>query len=383
MTVNILADENIPAVEDYLGHYGPIRRVRGRGLSRSQLRDVDVLLVRSVTPVDSTLLAGTPVTFVGTATSGIDHIDRAYLEAQGIGFAYAAGANANSVVEYVLSAIAAVENKLEQLFAGGTVGIVGYGHVGSALAARLAALGVRYRVYDPWLDPQSVSHRADLETVLGCDVVSLHPELTMLEPWPSHHLVDAAALARMSPGTLLINASRGPVVDNEALLGCLGESRGPLTVLDVWDPEPGISVPLLQQVTLGTPHVAGYSHDGKLRATAMLGEALASHLQQLPPPRESPVNDPPPVEVPAALSDAGMLRFLLFSRYDIRVDDARLREVILQQNSVDGAGFDQLRKTYPQRRELAGSRVRTPDVAHFDSLIKGLGCIPSPASEAP
>ncbi len=152
MSLTILADENIPAVEHYLGALGRVQRVNGRTLERAQLQDVDILLVRSVTRVDEALLAGCPVKFVGTATSGFDHIDRRLSGAHGIAFAYAPGSNANSVVEYVLAAIAAVGDKLEQLLAGGVVGIVGYGAIGKAVAARLAALGIRYRIYDPWLD---------------------------------------------------------------------------------------------------------------------------------------------------------------------------------------------------------------------------------------
>jgi erythronate-4-phosphate dehydrogenase len=149
VTLCILADENIPAVEYYFGADTAVRRIGGRVLQRSHLQGVDILLVRSVTQVNEALLHDTSVKFVGTATSGVDHIDQDYLRQRGIGFAHAPGSNANSVVEYVLAAIAAVSDKLEQLLTGGTVGIVGYGVIGSAMAARLGALGIPYQVYDP------------------------------------------------------------------------------------------------------------------------------------------------------------------------------------------------------------------------------------------
>ncbi|HEY6132122.1 MAG TPA: 4-phosphoerythronate dehydrogenase, partial [Halioglobus sp.] len=274
MSLRILVDENIPAAEHFLGAVGQVRYVNGRMIERSQLQSVDVLLVRSVTRVDEALLSGSPVKFVGTATSGIDHIDRDYLQRRGIAFAHAPGANANSVVEYVLAAIATVGDKLEQLLAGGVAGIVGYGNIGKAVAARLAALNIRYLVYDPWLDQDAVPCAAELNQILDCDLVSLHPELTAAQPWPSHHLLGASELRRLRPDTLLINASRGQVIDNSALLARLEAGRGPLTVLDVWAGEPNISWDLLQRVTLGTAHIAGYSLDGKLRATRMLSDAV-------------------------------------------------------------------------------------------------------------
>jgi erythronate-4-phosphate dehydrogenase len=380
VSLSILADENIPAVEHYLGALGCVQRVSGRTLAPAQLQGVDVLLVRSVTRVDETLLAGSSVRFVGTATSGLDHIDRDYLTRQGIAFAYAPGSNANSVVEYVLSAIAAVGVTLEKLLTGGVVGIVGYGIIGKAVAARLKALGVHYRVYDPWLDQNTVSHAVSFDEILECDVVSLHPELTTEKPWPSHHLLGSVELKCLRPDALLINASRGPVLDNAALLSLLDRGVGPQTVLDVWEGEPDISSPLLQRVALGTAHIAGYSLDGKLLATRMLSEAVTARLQLPAPPRESPADDAPALVVSDTLSKAELVRYLLQSRYDISQDDALLRRAILgnREASGRGPGFDQLRKAYRERRELVGSVVygalRVPGQVE---LIRALGCIPA------
>ena len=152
MTLNIVADENMEGVIEAMDDIGPVHLVNGRTLRREDLQEADVLLVRSVTPVNEALLNSTPVRFVGTATSGFDHVDRAYLQREGIDFAHAAGSNANAVVEYVLGAIAMVDDKLEQLFAGGWVGIIGYGTIGKSLASRLSKLGISYVVYDPWLE---------------------------------------------------------------------------------------------------------------------------------------------------------------------------------------------------------------------------------------
>jgi len=377
MSLTILADENIPAVEHYLGGIGRVQSVNGRTLQRAQLESVDALLVRSVTRVDAALLDGCPIKFVGTATSGFDHIDREYLDERGIAFAYAPGSNANSVVEYVLAAIAAVGEKLEQLLAGGVVGIVGYGFIGKTMAARLAALGIRYRIYDPWLDHSSIPHVADFNAVLDCDVVTLHPQLTRQQPWPSYHLLGAAQLQRLRPDALLINASRGAVVDNAALLAQLDGGRGPLTILDVWEGEPDISCNLLQRVTLGTAHIAGYSLDGKVLATRMLAEALTSHLGLPPSPMVSPAEGTTALSVSDTLSAAGLVRHLVQSRYDILRDDALLRQAMLVDAPAAGRGqrFDLLRKTYFERRELAGSTVCGALQPEHIALVSALGCI--------
>ena len=382
MSLSILADENIPAVEHYFGGGVAVRRVGGRKLQRSHLQGVDVLLVRSVTQVNEALLHDTSVKFVGTATSGVDHIDLDYLRQQGIGFAHAPGSNANSVVEYVLAAIAAVTDKLEQLLAGGSVGIVGYGVIGNAMAARLRALDIHYQVYDPWLDDKAISNPASLASVLGCEVVTLHCELTRQQPWPSFHLLGESRLACLLPDGLLINASRGPVVDNQAMLALLETGRAPATVFDVWEGEPRLQHALLRQVTLGSAHIAGYSLDGKLQATRILSDAAAVQLGLALPDQVSPAGEPAALVVPEALAGVALLRHLLEARYDIRRDDALLRSATLGQDIARaGLDFDLLRKQYRERRELVGSPVYGDFQQGDIELVRGLGCVPM-ATEA-
>ena len=376
MSLRILADENIPAADYFFAPLGEVRHTNGRNLQRAELEGIDALLVRSVTRVDESLLAGSAVRFVGTATSGVDHIDRDYLARNSISFSHAPGSNANSVVEYVLAAIAAVEDKLERLLVGGRVGVVGYGVIGKMLVSRLAALGIDYCVFDPWLAAGVVSHPATLAEVLACNVVTLHPELTREQPWPSFHLLSQAELECVDSNALLINASRGPVIDNAALLARLEKGRAPCTVLDVWEGEPKIDAALLGRATLGSAHIAGYSLDGKLLATRMLRDALAAHLQHPPIDQVSPAGELPVITIEAGLKGAALLRFLLQSRYDITEDDSLLRDAVLGNvSAVAGDGFDRLRKTYGERRELLGSQViGTLHSAADRALVQGLGC---------
>lgn len=372
--LRILADRNIPAVEDCFGHLGTVRTVEGRTLQVTELADVDVLLVRSVTRVDAPLLAGTPVRFVGSATAGVDHIDLPWLQHSGIGFGAAPGANANSVVEYVLAAIAAVDDCLERLLAGGRVGIVGYGHVGSLLARRLQALGIASLHCDPWLDRRALAVPAGLDEVLACDVLSLHPSLTTVDPWPSHHLLGPEALSMLRGDQLLINASRGPVLANDVLLARLQQPDPPRCVLDVWEFEPTVPPALLEQVDFGTPHIAGYSHDAKLAATRMLARALQEQLG-LQSAEVEPGAPAPEVELPPEVAGGDLLRHLCGLRYDLAADDLRLRDAVLGVPQTEArVAFDRLRRDYPMRRELAGSRVRVTNREQVP-LVSAMGAV--------
>jgi erythronate-4-phosphate dehydrogenase len=377
MTLQVLADANIPAVEACLGDLAQVSRFEGRRLDRAALAGVDALLVRSITPVNRALVAGTGLRFVGTATSGFDHVDRGALAEAGIGFAHAPGSNANAVVEYVLAAVAALGSHLEGLLQGGQVGVVGYGQVGRALVARLEGLGVSCRVFDPWLEQDSLPGASGLVDVLCCPVVSLHCELTRELPWPSEHLLGPAELLRLPRGGLLINASRGAVVDNRALLRVLAERPDLDVVLDVWEGEPDIRADLLEQVALGTAHIAGYSLDGKYRGTGMICRALLQDAglgSDLPGPGLPPA---PALRLAAGVSGAALVRALLRQRYDILRDDALLRGAVIGAGRVEARErFDRLRREYPERRELAGSGLTARELKDPDrALLIGLGCV--------
>ncbi len=372
--LRVVADENMPAVETLLGESATVTRCNGRELSSNDLRDADVLFVRSVTPVDSALLEGTPVRFVGTATSGTEHVDLDYLARRGIGFARAAGANANSVAEYVLAAVAAFPGHFERLMAGGSAGVIGQGPVGRAVAHRLRALGADCLVYDPWLAPETLPGSASLEEVLACDLVSLHPELTRRQPWPSYHLLGESELAGLKDQQLLVNASRGAVVDNRALGLRLQQPDRPRVVMDVWEGEPGLDCALLDAVDLGTAHIAGYSLDGKILATRMLCEAMARALGLALPDGPGEPGAYREYSAAPALRGPELVRDLLGQSYAIRDDDRRLRQACCGDEPV-AVTFDALRRNYPERRELAGHVVAGVDAAQRD-VVLALGCIP-------
>lgn len=366
--MRILADANMAGVDTLFGGLGEVERFDGRTLAAAQLDGVDVLLVRSITRVDEALLAHSTLRFVGTATSGFDHVDRDALQRRGIPFAWAPGSNADSVVDYVLSVLCHHPQKLAALLAGERLGIIGYGHIGRRLQQRLDRLGIGVVAYDPWLDAGDYPVLGDLASVLGCPVVSMHAALTDASPWPSRHMLDIEALGGLPDEALLINAGRGELVATDVLLE-LHEARPDLSlVLDVWEREPQIDQALLDVVRFGTAHIAGYSYDGKLRATEMLRDSLCKALDLELEDRGSPL-PALDVDVPAGLDTGEILCLLVKRVYDVAEDDRLLRAAM-------PGGFDALRKQYRQRRELSSLRVANAAALEAEALAlcRALGC---------
>lgn len=360
--MHILADENIPLVDEFFAGFGEIRRMPGRSINRAALENVDVLLVRSVTRVDREMLEGSAVRFVGTCTIGTDHLDLDYFEQAGIEWASAPGCNARGVVDYVLGGLLALSEVRGEALARRRFGVVGAGEVGGRLLEVLRGLGWDVRVCDPPRQVREAGDFVSLDEVLAeCDVISLHTPLTLGGDWPTFHLFDQARLSRLRPGTWLINASRGAVVDNAALRDLLLQRPDLEAVLDVWEGEPQVDVALAGLCRIATPHIAGYSLDGKLRGTAQIYAALcaargvepAIELAQLMP-------GPALTELVFASSaePAEMQATLCRAVYDPRRDDADFRRSLLGDEAQRRAGFDLLRKQYPPRREIDGLKVR-------------------------
>ena len=359
----ILADENIAEVESWFGHLGQIECCPGRLISAAAVKDADMLLVRSVTAVNESLLAGSRVRFVGSCTIGVDHIDQLYLQNQGIGFAHAPGCNAEAVVDYVLAALTDYVITEERDLFEMTIGIVGVGEVGGRLQQRLNALDIRVLANDPPRQAQGTKGLVSLEQVLQrADVVCLHTPLTRSGQYPSYRLINAERLAQMKPGALLLNAGRGDVIVGGALLAEL-EKGHIKAVLDVWPDEPALDRRLLEKTQIATPHIAGYSLAGKLRGTAMIYQAACGFLQVEPmchslalPTEELPL--------PAGFEQLNGLQQLcriIKSAYSIEQDDQQFRTAILPASQV-ATEFDRQRKIYAVRPEF--SEFKLPQNLH-------------------
>ncbi|ACY47156.1 D-isomer specific 2-hydroxyacid dehydrogenase NAD-binding protein [Rhodothermus marinus DSM 4252] len=364
--LRIVADENIPFAREAFRGFGVVRPLPADQITPATVRNCDVLLVRSVTRVDAALLEGSRVQFVGSATSGIDHVDLAYLQKRGIAFAHAPGANADAVVEYVLAALLELAVRRNVPLRGRVAGIVGCGHIGGRLARRLPALGLEVLCCDPPLAEQTGrSDFVSLETILAeADIVTLHVPLTRTGPHATYHLIDAAALARLRPSAWLLNTSRGAVVDGRSLLEARRQGRPEAVVLDVWEGEPAPDPELVAHVDLATPHIAGHSYDGKVRATLMLAEALARHLNLPLRADDSELLQPQPGDrldlIPPdyRLPEAQWLAELVRQMYDIAADDARFR-IVMQNGTPERRAerFLELRRTYPRRRSFSVHRI--------------------------
>ena len=360
--MHILADENIPLVDEFFAGFGEIRRMPGRSINRAALENVDVLLVRSVTRVDREMLEGSAVRFVGTCTIGTDHLDLDYFEQAGIEWASAPGCNARGVVDYVLGGLLALSEVRGEELARRRFGVVGAGEVGGRLLEVLRGLGWDVRVCDPPRQVREAGDFVSLDEILAeCDVISLHTPLTLGGDWPTFHLFDQARLSRLRPGTWLINASRGAVVDNAALRDLLLQRPDLEAVLDVWEGEPQVDVALAGLCRIATPHIAGYSLDGKLRGTAQIYAALCA-ARGVEPAIELAQLMPGPALTELAFASsaepAEMLATLCRAVYDPRRDDADFRRSLLGDEAQRRAGFDLLRKQYPPRREIDGLKVR-------------------------
>ena len=380
----IVADSKTPLPEKSFGRLGDLRVLETPAINRESLRDADMVVVRSETKVNQRLLEGTGVRFVGTATIGTDHVDVGYLRARGIGFASAPGSNAKSVAEYVVAALLELGHRRRLPLEGKTIGVVGVGNVGTRVARMARALGMEVLLNDPPLARLSGDSRyLALDDLMSADIVTLHVPLTYSGDDPTFHLFDEQRITRLKPGVILVNTSRGPVVDAKPLQKRLvsGELGG--AVLDVWEGEPEIDVELLAATDLGTPHIAGYSHDGKVNAARMIfdsasrffgidaqwfGDGDESKTENL---RFAFGND----------SAESIVRVFVRHCYDIEVDDTLLRGLHSLQAERRGEYFRRLRSTYRLRREFFHYAPEVPQ-EHRDLIpvLRDLGFRPLPSS---
>ena len=373
--MKILVDENIPFGREAFGRLGDVVTLHGRKMDAAAVRDADMLIIRSITKVGRELLDGSRVRFVGTCTIGTDHVDEACLRERGIAFASAPGCNANSVAEYIVCALLVLAKRGGCRLEGKTIGVVGIGNVGGRVVAKCEALGMKVLQNDPPLARLFPCEKRflPLEALMESDFISLHVPLTKTGADKTWHMADAAFLERMKLGAVLFNTCRGAVLDSAAIPP--RDFRLPQSlVLDVWEGEPAINAAILDRAALGTPHIAGYSYDGKVNGTTMVYQAACEFVQSrtgVPPVPSSPIDRrdacptlvmPPSPHARLTLDATGrddedVLREAALAVYDIEADDRRLRAIAGLPAGERGAYFDRLRKEYPQRREFQNSTI--------------------------
>lgn len=361
--MKVVVDDKIPALKGVLDPYADVLYKEGKAISKEDLVDADALIVRTRTLCNKDLLEGTSVRMVATATIGTDHMDLAWLEQKGIHWCNAPGCNSGSVKQYIASVLA-------HLILDGTVpsettlGIVGVGMVGSKIESLAKALGFKVLLNDP---PRARREGADkfcsLDYLLSnSDIITFHTPLIRQGEDATFHLMDESKLALLKKGAVVINSSRGEVCETRAMQKGLDNGQISRLVLDVWENEPNIDSKLHNKVWIGTPHIAGYSVDGKSNGSTMTIHAIAREFG-LPlqdwQPTSLPVPDYPFIHLdnnsePAYLTAAKAI----LRTYDILEDDKRLRE--------DPEDFEKQRGSYPVRREfhiweITPSRATRPE----------------------
>jgi len=376
--MKIVCASSMPFAREAFGMLGDVTVLDGRSISAADVSQADVLAIRSTTKVDRELLAGSQVKFVGTATIGTDHMDLPYLEEKGIRWCYAPGCNATSVSEYVTAALLLLARRHGFTLSGKTIGVIGVGNVGGRVIMKMSALGMVIMANDPprqrsegdrisiqtdsdriWTDLRFV----DLDTLLGtADVVSLHIPLTREGRDRTFHMVDDRFFERLKKGCIFINSARGAIVDTDSLIKSLESGRVSQAVIDTWENEPAYSVRLSELVELGTPHIAGYSFDGKVKGTEMVYREVCRFLDRKPRWRSDDAlatNADVELTVDAeGREEEEVLADMVGAAYDIAADDGLLRQTLGRSTESRAGEFDRLRRQYPVRREFPFTRVR-------------------------
>ncbi|OFY46799.1 MAG: hypothetical protein A2X22_04875 [Bacteroidetes bacterium GWF2_49_14] len=401
--MKIVIDDKIPFIRGILEPFAEVIYLPGGQIRREHLLDADCLMARTRTRCNRELLEGTAVRFIATATIGFDHIDTDYCQAAGIKWTNAPGCNSGSVAQYITVALIIMANRHQFDLTNKTLGIIGVGHVGSKVQRIAEILGMKVLLTDP---PRARTEGpegfVDLKTLLNqSDIVSLHVPLNRDGEDKTWHLVDRGFLEALKPGAILMNTSRGEVIDEEEVLGLaslLSSRRKPGSpsselqsgdpglrrddsgasqisnhwslVLDVWQNEPNINRKLLAISEIATPHIAGYSQDGKLNATRMVVEAVIREFDLTDDRRPTTAGTPSVVSLPSAVLSMGhesrvTLHEILLATYDILADDRRLREL--------PETFEEQRNNYPVRREFTAYQIDPFPAGDLGAKLTSLG----------
>lgn len=355
--MKVVCDSDIPFLKGALEPYCQVVYARGSEISREMVMDADALVIRTRTKCNADLLEGTNVRFIATATIGYDHIDTQWCESHGIRWTNAPGCNSWSVQQYIGSLLVTMSRTLGFSFKEKTIGVVGVGNVGSKVARLAVLLGFRVLLCDPPRARKEGSGQfVSLDDIISrSDIITLHVPLIRDGEDATFHMFDDSRLASMNQNQILINSSRGEVVDGTALKKALAQKKILAASLDVWENEPQIDPELLSLLFTGTPHIAGYSVDGKATGTTMSVQALGKFFDL--PCRDWEVTEVPQSVQPSkfSINTAGktpqeVLADAILHTYDIRTDDAALRASV--------ATFEKQRSDYPVRREFPAFSVK-------------------------
>jgi erythronate-4-phosphate dehydrogenase len=370
--MKIVVDKNIPFIRKVLGKYAEVAYLEGSKICKDDVSDADALIVGTRTKCNASLLKGTNVQFIASATIGYDHLDIGFCRANNIFWTNAEGCNSSSVQQYIVAALFYLAKKFNFKLTNKTIGIVGVGNVGKKIATICKSLSMHVLLNDPPRERFEKSNAfVSLDTIVEqADIITLHVPLNNEGEDKTFHLVDEQFCSRLKPHQMLINSSRGEVVDSNALKTVLKDKRLTACVLDVWENEPNIDTTLLGLTDIGTPHIAGYSADGKANASAMCIQAMSRFFGlgiDTWLPESIPQPDNTLIELDCKnLDQQEVLEKAVFCTYDILLDHCKLR------NSPHT--FEQQRAKYPLRREFPVYTVRLLNAKdNLQSLVAQFG----------
>ena len=371
--MKIVIDDKIPFIKGVLEPYADVVYLPGSAIARDNIREADALIIRTRTKCNEALLKGSPIKLIAAATIGYDHIDTAWCEANGIAWTNAPGCNSGSVRQYMASVLATLSAHYGFRFEDKTLGIVGVGNVGSKIAQLGQALGMKVLLNDPpRAEKEGPAQFVPLDEILHIsDIVTLHVPLNMSGSYRTYRLFDEETFNCLQRRTILINSSRGEVVDNTALKYALKYRTIGAAVLDVWENEPDIDLELLPLLNIATPHIAGYSADGKANGTAMCVQAV-SRFFGLPLTGWRPTEIPDPIQ-PLCFELDGRGRNLqqclceaIWHTYSVNDDDGQLR--------ASHATFEKQRGDYPVRREFEAFTIDIKNgMPEIEKRLRALG----------
>jgi len=366
--MKIVADKNIPYLKGVAEHFGDTFYIAGNEFTKETIADADTLIVRTVTYFGKEILDGTKVKLICTATIGYDHIDIQYCQENGIKWYNAPGSNSGSVMQYIVSSLFVISQKKGINLRDKTIGIVGVGNVGKKVAHACRLLGMKVLLNDPpRQEAENSNEFVDIETIKReADIITFHTPLTKEGSHMTFHLANADFFASLEKKPIIINSARGAIIDTLAIKEAIILQQISGAVIDCWEKEPDIDTEYMNMVDIATPHIAGYSADGKANATRVSLERIAEFWNI----SKAPINvvKAPDINDPLINLDAvetyEQLSMAILKTYNPETDHNSLVS--------DPSAFSTLRGNYPLRREFAAYTVQNTDT-NIGKILKELG----------
>lgn len=367
--MKIVADENIPYLKGFAEKYGEVIYLAGADFNKESIRDADALIVRTVTHFGEEILKESKVKLICSATIGYDHIDTEYCDENNIKWTNAPGCNSSSVQQYIVSALILLSRKYNFDLKEKTIGVVGVGNVGSKVAQACQVLGMRVLLNDPpRADREGEKDFVSLDEIKReADIITFHTPLTKEGDYKTYHLANDTFFDELSKSPIIINSARGGIVDTEAIKTAIKTKKIQGAVIDCWEKEPTIDVEYMGLVDIATPHIAGYSADGKSNATRMSLESLTKFFQLDAGELKNikPLDAPEPIiDLEGFKASENRVYDAILRTYNPMDDFARLK--------ADSTKFKQLRNEYPLRREYPAFIVKNATEEEM-ALLRELG----------